>query len=591
MVTIRNTLLRAFFWLVLGSIVLMGTLSFFEVRRALQSEIAGNLQSGASAVLQRIDTFFFAQLENIRIWRRLEVMQDIRVNDVDKRLSQFLSDLRAGQGTAYQSLFCTDLSGRIIASSNPRLIGTAAPAIRRWNRVPGESSQVQLEPVYLRSGGVVALRTTIANAFGKGNLGYLYAMLDWRAVLDLLDDGAGGPRSAVLIDAHGRVIGASRDLRRRVDLARVNLQRWLAPMGDPPTAVRDGRVLGYATLLVGAAASSGYQHFPGLGWHILMVEPTSLAYRPIWRLLWSMVSVLLLTLAVAVWTSTRLANRIARPIIALTEFTRSFRKGEVTRPAAPRGTAISEVGELNRAYVDMIEALEKSREQIVRAGKLAVVGEMAAIMAHEVRTPLGILRSSAQLLQRQPDLGDKERELTGYMVSETDRLNRLVTLLLECGSPRPPDFKRHDLHDIAGNVLDLLASKAAKKEVSLVREFAADNAQLDCDREQLTQVFLNLVLNALHFVSERGRVGIRTTTDGSVLVAQVFDDGPGIVPDLRQRIFDPFFSRREGGVGLGLTVVQQIVHVHHGEVRVIDGPWGGACFDIRFERQTREDRQ
>jgi len=588
-VTIRNALLRAFFWLVLGAIILMGVLSFFEVRRALQSEIADNLQSGASAALQRIDTFFFAQLENVRIWRRLEVMQDIRVNDVDKRLSNFLSDLRAGQGTAYQSLFCTGRNGHIIASSAPALIGKPAPMIAQWTRVPGGSAaEVQIEPVHVRAGGLVALRTPIADAFGKGDLGYLYAMLDWHAVLDLLDDAAGGPRSAVLIDAQGRVIGASRRLRDSADLSHVNLATWVATHRSTSTSVRDGGVLGHATLLVGTAASSGYQHFPGLGWHVLMVEPTSQAYRPIWRMLWSMVSVLLLTLVVAVWTSRRLAGRIAQPIVALTEFTRRFRKGEAARPEAA-GTAISEVGELNRAFVDMIEALEQSREQIVRAGKLAVVGEMAAIMAHEVRTPLGILRSSAQLLERQPDLGDKERELSGYIVSETDRLNRLVTMLLECASPRAPDFKLHDVHDIADNVLNLLASKAEKREVALVREFSADDAVLACDREQLTQVFLNLVLNALQFVPDGGRVGIRTATEGEALVVQVIDDGPGIAPDLRQRVFDPFFSRRDGGVGLGLTIVQQIVQVHHGDIRVTQSPWGGACFDMRFQRQQQSD--
>jgi two-component system, NtrC family, sensor histidine kinase HydH len=214
---------------------------------------------------------------------------------------------------------------------------------------------------------------------------------------------------------------------------------------------------------------------------------------------------------------------------------------------------------------------------------------MAAIMAHEVRTPLGILRSSAQLLERQPDLGDKERELSGYIVSETDRLNRLVTMLLECASPRAPDFKLHDVHDIAGNVMNLLASKAEKREVSLVREFSADDAVLACDREQLTQVFLNLVLNALQFVPNGGRVGIRTATDGDALVVQVIDDGPGIAPELRQRVFDPFFSRRDGGVGLGLTIVQQIVQVHHGDIRVTQSPWGGACFDMRFQRQQQSD--
>ncbi|MEJ2346745.1 MAG: ATP-binding protein [Gammaproteobacteria bacterium] len=589
--TIRNALLRAFFWLVLGAIMLMGALSFYEVRITLQSEIAGNLQSGASAAMQRIDTFLFAQLENIRIWRRLEVMQDIRVNDVDKRLSSFLSRLRTGQGATYTALFCTDRQGRIVASSDPALIGRQAPAIAHWSRVPGDAAaEVQMQPVADRAGGTVALRTPVPDAFGKGDVGSLYAMLDWNAVLALLDDAAGGPRDTVLIDARGRAIGASRRLRARTDVARLDLGSWVARGDAAPTAVRDGNLLGEGSLLVGTAASGGYQHFPGLGWHMLMVEPTRDAYRPIWRLLWAMVTVLLLTLAVAVWTSTRLAGRIARPIVALTQFTRRFRKDQVPQAEPMPPTAISEVSELNRAYIDMIDALEQSREQIVRAGKLAVVGEMAAIMAHEVRTPLGILRSSAQLLERQPDLGDKERELSGYIVSETDRLNRLVTMLLECASPRPPDFKLHDLHDIAGNVLNLLDSKAQKKGVTMLREFDAADAVLACDREQLTQVFLNLVLNALHFVPEGGRVGIRTSDEPQALRVQVFDDGPGIAPESRQRVFDPFFSRREGGVGLGLTIVQQIVQVHRGVIAVTEGPWGGACFDMRFQRQWQSDQ-
>jgi len=589
-VTIRNALLRAFFWLVLGAIVLMAALSFFEVRRALQSEIAGNLQAGAGAVLQRIDAFFFAQLENVRIWRRLEVMQDIRVKDVDKRLSGFLSDLRAGQGSAYRVLFCTDRDGNVIASSDPALIGTRAPVLAHWSRVAGNGGRgVQLGPVQGRAGSSVALRADVADAFGAGELGYLYAILDWSAVLDLLDDAAVGPRSAVLIDAQARVIGASRRLRAALGALQVNLAGWVSPRGGPPTAVRDGSVLGLSTLLVGAAASSGYQHFPGLGWHILMVEPTRQAYRPIWRMLGSMVSVLLLTLALAVWTSRRLAGHIARPIVSLTELTRRFRQGETGRPEAGVATVISEVRELNRAFVDMIEALESSREQILRAGKLAVVGEMAAVMAHEVRTPLGILRSSAQLLERQPDPSERVRELTGYIVSETDRLNRLVTLLLECASPRPPDFKLHDLHEIADNVLNLLAARAQKKGVRLVRELTADEALLACDREQLTQVLLNLLLNALQLVPEEGRVGVRTRIDGEELVVQVLDDGPGIPTELHRRVFDPFFSRREGGVGLGLTVVQQIVQVHHGDIGVSEGPWGGACFELRFPRQWQRD--
>jgi len=583
-VTINKALLRAFFALVLGAIVLVGALSFYQFRQSLQSEIAHNLQFGAGAVLQRIDAFFFERLENVRVWRRLEVMQDIRVSDVDKRLSRFLSDLQAGHGAVYQALLCTDRDGHVIAASDSSWIGRVKPPQTAWFTVPGDgAAQVVLESSQSGQGIVAALRTTIPDAFGKGDLGYLYALLNWQEVLDLLDDAVGGgERGALLLDADGRVIAASRSLRQRKDIYSLRLTEWVSGGVDTEVHIRKGAALGYSKLLVGSARSTGYQHFPGFGWHLLMIEPTDAAFAPIWRLLWAMVALLLLTLAAAGWVSSRLAARIAQPIVSLTEFTRRYRRGEQAKPVSAR-SSMSEVGELNQAFVDMIEALERSREQIVRAGKLAVVGEMAAVMAHEVRTPLGILRSSAQLLERQPNLGDREKELAGYIISETDRLNRLVTMLLECASPRAPDFKPHDIHELVAHVLDLLLSKAEGKDVSLQRQLQARHSILVCDREQLIQVFLNLVINALHFVPTGGCITVATRNEQGSLIVSVADSGPGIPAELRQRVFDPFFTRREGGIGLGLTIVQQIVQVHHGEIWVTESEWGGASFNIRFD--------
>lgn len=588
--TIRRAVLFSFFALVLGSIALVGALSFFQFRQALQSEIAHNLQFGASAVLQRIDAFFFERLENIRVWRHLEIMQDIRVEDVDKRLSRFLSDLRVGHGAVYQALLCTDKDGRVVAASDSEWIGKLKPAGNVWIKVPGNDAAVVMESLQTDKSIIVALRTTIPDAFGKGDLGYLYALLNWNEVSDLLDDAVtDSKRGAVLLDADGRVIAASTALRRRKNIYSLRLAEWLDDSALSGAHIKDGASLGYASLLVGSAASSGYQHFPGFGWHLLMLEPTDVAFAPIWRLLLAMMALLVLTLVVAGWISSRLAARIARPIVSLTEFTRRFRKGERAEPL-PSAATMSEVGELNQAYAEMIDALERSREQIVRAGKLAVVGEMAAVMAHEVRTPLGILRSSAQLLERQPNLGERERELTGFIISETDRLNRLVTMLLECASPRAPDFKPHDLHEIIDHVLDLLASKAEHKQVRLERQLTAINSILVCDREQVIQIVLNLVINALHFVPDEGRIVVATHNEADSLVMSVADDGPGIPADLRPRVFDPFFTRREGGIGLGLTIVQQIVQVHHGEIWVTESRWGGACFNIRFDLDSKMDK-
>ncbi len=589
--TIRKAVLLSFFALVLGSITLVGALSFFQFRQALQSEIAHNLQFGASAVLQRIDAFFFERLENIRVWRHLEIMQDIRVEDVDKRLSRFLSDLRVGHGAVYQALLCTDKNGRVVAASDSEWIGKLKPVGNVWIRVPGnDAASVVLESLQTDKSIIVALRTTIPDAFGKGDLGYLYALLNWNEVSDLLDDAVtDNKRGAVLLDADGRVIAASAALRQRRNIYSLRLAEWLGDSTLAEAHIKDGSSLGYASLLVGSAASSGYQHFPGFGWHLLMLEPTDVAFAPIWQLLSAMMALLILTLVVAGWISSRLAARIAQPIVSLTEFTRRFRKGEQAEPLRSAAT-LSEVGELNQAYAEMIDALVRSREQIVRAGKLAVVGEMSAVMAHEVRTPLGILRSSAQLLERQPNLGERERELTGFIISETDRLNRLVTMLLECASPRAPDFKPHDLHDIIDHVLDLLAAKAEHKQVQLERQLTAANSILVCDREQLIQIVLNLVLNALHFVPDDGRIVVATHNETGSLIMSVADDGPGIPADLRPRVFDPFFTRREGGIGLGLTIVQQIVQVHHGEIWVTESRWGGACFNIRFDLDSKMDR-
>jgi len=583
-VTIRTVLMRALVLVVIGSIVVSGALSFYEFRRSLQVEIANNLQFGASAVMQRIDTFLFSQLENIRIWRKLEVMQDIRVKDVDKRLSHFLSDLRSGQGTVFRVLYCTDSEGRIVAASDAGRIGQTAPQFNRWREVPGDRlDRVELTIAGRGADGVMVLRTQIPNAFGSGEIGELYAVLNWSAMLDTLDNAvADSARSAILLDGSQRLIGASAPLRDRLMIAKPAFAEWPIPEQGVTAYLHEGGPLADTSLLVGVATATGYQGFRGLGWHIMMVEPASEAFAPVWRLMWAMLAVLLLTLGIGVWISSRLAGRIASPITGLTDFIRRFRQGDEALPERP-ATTIAEVGELYRAYVDMIEALERSREQIVRAGKLAVVGEMAATMAHEVRTPLGIVRSSAQLLERQPNLGEKELELIGFIVSETERLNRLVTMLLECARPKPPDFKPNDLHEIIDNVLNLLTAKAEKGEVRLLRELEAEDALISCDREQVMQVFLNLVLNALQFVPRDGRIVVSTHREENALWVTVADDGPGIAPEMRKSIFDPFFSRREGGIGLGLTIVQQIVQAHGGEIEAGESRWGGAAFNLRFE--------
>jgi two-component system, NtrC family, sensor histidine kinase HydH len=242
--------------------------------------------------------------------------------------------------------------------------------------------------------------------------------------------------------------------------------------------------------------------------------------------------------------------------------------------------ASGEVGELTEAFVQTVRDLDQSRADLVRASKLAVLGELAAVMAHEIRTPIGILRSSAQMLAREPDLSSEARELTGFIESETERLNRLVSTLLDSARPRAPKLQPTDLHAIIRHSIDLLTVQAEKKGIHISLNLDESHPLVEVDTEQMTQVLLNLVLNALQILPNGGQVAISTRENAGRLIVEIADDGPGIPLDELSRVFDPFFTKREGGVGLGLAVVQQIIASHGGQIHAGKSTLGGALFTI-----------
>jgi signal transduction histidine kinase len=232
----------------------------------------------------------------------------------------------------------------------------------------------------------------------------------------------------------------------------------------------------------------------------------------------------------------------------------------------------------------MVRDIDASQRNLVRASKLAVVGEMSSVIAHEVRTPLGILRSSAQVLQREAGISAEGRELLGFIESETERLNRLVSAMLDTARPRVPVYAQVDLHALIVRSVAMLTAQAERARVTIDLKLDAENARVECDEEQMTQVVLNLVLNGVQILGEDGRMEIATRDEGSDLVIEIADDGPGIEPAERSRVFDAFFFKREGGIGLGLAIVQQIVNAHAGDIEATGGPLGGAVFRIGLPR-------
>ena len=583
--TIRKTLLVAFLSVGLLPAILLASLAFVKAREAVQAEIERNLAIQATGVAADIDKMMFERLQNAATWSHLDIMQDMQVHDVDKRLSHFLAGLHAGYKDVYLNLSCVDSDSRVVSSSNAAQVGQRVVSRPAWLRASLSGANVELESPIPNESGALVMRVPVASAFASGTLGLLRLKLDWSELYDVLDQATrgGGGRTLAILDRDGRLIAASRELRERGLLLGKGLADWRKGTAGRAVSVRAGAPVADSDVIVGAASSRGYANFAGFGWTTLIIQPVDQALAPVHRMALIFLGLLgliaLLTFSMATWVS----REIARPITALTGFARGYMRNKVLQ--APPVAQGGEVGELTEAFVQMVRDIDQSQQNLVRASKLAVVGEMSSVIAHEVRTPLGILRSSAQMLQRESGISEEGRELVGFIESETERLNRLVSAMLDTARPRAPSYVAVDMHDLIRKSIAMLGAQADKKQVSVTVSLLATKPVIECDAEQMTQVLLNLLMNGLQILGHGGRIEMATHDDERTLYIDIADDGPGIDPAERARVFEAFFFKREGGIGLGLAIVQQIVNSHGGEIEALESRLGGALFRIRLPRK------
>ncbi|MEQ1636547.1 MAG: ATP-binding protein [Methylococcales bacterium] len=579
--TIRYTLLISYLFISLTSVLLITLMIFAHLRETLHTEIENKLQSQASTVMQHIDTTLFERMQNITTWSRLDMMQEIRTRDVDKRLSQFLDELHIGYDGVYQQLLVSNKKREIIASSDQQLLGQQLQNTPPWLQIALNNQTLSLHPLDFANKRLY-FSITIPDNFQTGELGTLYAGFDWGEIFGLLT--APLPLGltkysnyAVLVDDQRRVIAHSYGFQDKISPFAILPADW--PMQTSSgTFSTHLQILNNSEVLIGYAQSSGYRNFKGFGWRVLIVQPNEDAFASIWQLRQTLLLFLGLTLCLGILISLWISAKIANPIIKLTEFTRDFMQGKQQTP--PTLKASGEIAELNRQFGQMINNLEQSRQDVIRVAKLAVIGEMAASMAHEVRTPLGILRSSAQMLQREAQLSEVGQEMLSFILSESERLKELVTTLLECARPKQPNFAEHDINAIITHTCTLISSKAEGKGVSLTLALNGNDCMVHCDRDQLIQVFLNLIINAIQHTPTKGHILISTQLQLRGIHIKISDTGTGIPDELKTSVFDPFFTRRISGIGLGLTVVQQIILAHRGKIFITDNPPEGTCFNV-----------
>jgi two-component system sensor histidine kinase PilS (NtrC family) len=247
--------------------------------------------------------------------------------------------------------------------------------------------------------------------------------------------------------------------------------------------------------------------------------------------------------------------------------------------------AVPERGILGYVYTfeDLTEIRRLERE-IRMQDRLAAVGRLAAAIAHEIRNPLTSIAGAVHLLSGVPDLSDEHRQLLQIVTRESERLNGIITDFLAYSRGRQYQFKKVDLLPLLEDTLTLLEHRLAaeKRDILVERKYKVREAWTLADGDKIKQVFWNFCENAVRAMPEGGTFTVSVDVSGKTWEMTFADTGPGMSPQLIEKVFEPFQSQFEGGTGLGLAIVYQIVQAHEGKVWARSKPDQGCVFVLRL---------
>lgn len=236
--------------------------------------------------------------------------------------------------------------------------------------------------------------------------------------------------------------------------------------------------------------------------------------------------------------------------------------------------------ELHRAHQELRENFEGMK----RAERLYALGQLSAGLAHEIRNPLASIEGAAAVVQRERESEERRREFLDIIRKETRRLNQLLTNFLSFARPSPPDLKTVEIDGLLDSVIVLAQHAGETPRRDLKKDIQPGLSRLECDPEQLKQVLLNLVMNAIQATPQGGTVLLAAREDGNKVTIDVHDQGCGISHDCLDRIFDPFFTTKETGTGLGLSLAHQIVSQHGGTLTVARNSPDGVTMRVSLPR-------
>jgi len=274
-----------------------------------------------------------------------------------------------------------------------------------------------------------------------------------------------------------------------------------------------------------------------------------------------------------------------RPMDKLLDATRALKSGNLDHKV--EGLK-DEFGELAGSFNEMSASLKEQMHKMHRAEQMAIVGQLAAGFAHEVKNPMAGIKVAMSVLSGESYIPPEDKEVLGKVMGEITRLEALMKDFLNFAKPQKPRFESVNLNQVLNTTLTFYLKShsvgaGGQERVRIIKDLGEIPPVL-ADVSQLQQVFLNIFLNAIDAMPEGGALEVRSSLEegGGTVRIEIADTGKGIREDLRDKIFEPFFTTKTKGTGLGLAISRQLIEQHDGTIEASNRPGGGTMFTIRI---------
>jgi signal transduction histidine kinase len=539
----------------------------------------------ASATRATSDSINHEVRASFRAYQSLWKSRADRLSSISSVLSA-MSDVRAAFGTGDEAtirdtagelwsrvsdedafFLVTSPRGEVIASLggwSRESVPHELPVVREaLSRFPAQASgflargselyHITITPVYVQSTGGPALLNVLVAGYQVN-----------RGVAERLKNDTGG--SEFVFVSEGRVV-ASTLPPGQAELIAGQLRR-------PGATIRAGRTQ-YAPLVTGLADINGN----AVGQLAILrsfdaAESEIAALRRNMSLLW------LLSMAAGLALTYVPARRIVEPVKALDRAAAEVARQNYDCEVAVR--SVDELGRLAATFNAMCASIRQAREDLIRSERLTTIARLAASIVHDLRNPLAAIYGGAEMLMYSELSPPQVERLARNMYRASERIQEMLQDLLDVGRGKVGQVKDCTLRGLVAGVADSLASSAEAQGVKIVNEVPEDLV-VPVDEHRIGRVFANLIANALEAMPEGGAITVSAVAERRAVLVEVRDTGPGIAPEIRGRLFQPFVTARKGsGLGLGLALARQAVVDHGGDMWASSLPGQGACFSFRL---------